>query len=334
MRVTGGGGDAEESGRDLAVSGEVIVHGPPLTDPIDLAQLQHLNEGEVAVVVPRNTLVDFGPRDDEPRVINGADEFDRLFTTFAHTAWRLETRRRFASDEATPEWQQFAAGRPIDWDYDDDWCRNVRVQTGQGKRFERVRLVDDPITPGQLYLRSNAARNCAVGEDIRNLSRVQADELHLPAEDFWLFDSRLVARLLFDDDDEAVRARIRRQEGLWEPGRTYRILMWEAACFALVCPPSVLAAQLDRLTSVIGLDTVEFGIVPFSASLKIYAGNAFWIYDDRRVVVEDWHAELWLDDADSVATYQRVWDTLRESAVYGADAQNTLGRARRALCPR
>jgi transcriptional regulator with XRE-family HTH domain len=136
------------------------------------------------------------------------------------------------------------------------------------------------------------------------------------------------------DTEEAVRARIRRQDGLWEPGRRYRILMWEAACFALVCPPSVLAAQLDRLTSVIGLDTVEFGIVPFSASLKIYAGNAFWIYDDRRVVVEDWHAELWLDDTDSVATYQRVWDTLGESAVYGTDAQNVINRARRALTAR
>jgi transcriptional regulator with XRE-family HTH domain len=136
------------------------------------------------------------------------------------------------------------------------------------------------------------------------------------------------------DTEEAVRARIRRQDGLWEPGRTYRILMWEAACFALVCPPAVLAAQLDRLASVIGLDTVEFGIVPFSASLKIYAGNSFWIYDDRRVVVEDWHAELWLDDTDSVATYQRVWDTLSESAVYGTDAQNVINRARRALTAR
>jgi hypothetical protein len=76
-----------------------------------------------------------------------------------------------------------------------------------------------------------------------------------------------------------------------------------------------VAPQLDRLTSVVGLDTVQFGIVPFSASLKIYPGNAFGIHDDRRVVVEDWHAELWLDDTDSVTTYQRVWDTIGESAL-------------------
>jgi hypothetical protein len=184
-------------------SGDVIVHGPPLTGQEDIAKLRHLGPGEVPIVVPRTLLIDFGPKDTgrEPDIIS-LDEFDQLFTVFEHTAWRLETRRRFASDEATPEWAQFDAGQPIDWDYDDEWCRNVRAQTAQGKRFERVRLIDDPITPGQLYLRSNAARNCAVGEDIRNLSRAQADDLHLPAEDFWLFDSRLVARLLFDDDDQ------------------------------------------------------------------------------------------------------------------------------------
>ncbi|MEU6577582.1 DUF6879 family protein [Streptomyces sp. NPDC046805] len=198
---TGSGGGGCPSIHEDLDSGEVIVHGPPLTDPDDVAQLQHLGAGEVAVVVPRNTLVDFGPRDGTPRLINAEDEFDRLFSTFDHTAWRLETRRRYASDEQTEEWPQFAKGQRIDWDYDDAWCRNLRAQTRQGKRFERVRLVDSPATPGQLYLRSNAARNCAVGEDIRTLSRARAERLHLPDEDFWLFDSRLVARLLFDMDD-------------------------------------------------------------------------------------------------------------------------------------
>ncbi|GAB2731884.1 helix-turn-helix domain-containing protein [Streptomyces bullii] len=136
------------------------------------------------------------------------------------------------------------------------------------------------------------------------------------------------------DTEEAVRARILRQQGLSEPGRKYRIMIWEGALHALVCPPSVLAAQLDRLVGLIGLDTLELGVVPFSASLKIYAGNGFWIYDERRVVIEDWHAELWLDDADSIATYMRVWGTLSESAVYGADAQNIISRVRRTINPR
>ncbi|MEU9195790.1 helix-turn-helix domain-containing protein [Streptomyces hundungensis] len=133
------------------------------------------------------------------------------------------------------------------------------------------------------------------------------------------------------DTEDAVRARIQRQEGLYRPGRVYRIMMWEGALRSLVCPPSVLAAQLHHLAGVIGLDTVELGIVPFTAPLKIWPGNSFWVYDERLVVVEDWHAELWIDDADSVATYLRVWRTLCESAVHGTEAHALIARAQSAL---
>jgi transcriptional regulator with XRE-family HTH domain len=133
------------------------------------------------------------------------------------------------------------------------------------------------------------------------------------------------------DTEEAVRSRIRRQDALYDASKKFHLLLWEPALHALVCPPSVLAAQLDRLAGTIGLDTVELGIIPLSASVKIPPASAFWVYDDRQVIVENWHAELWIDDASSVDTYLRTWTTLRESAVYGADAQGVINRARRGL---
>ncbi|GHF10174.1 helix-turn-helix domain-containing protein [Streptomyces morookaense] len=133
------------------------------------------------------------------------------------------------------------------------------------------------------------------------------------------------------DVEEAVRARIKRQELLYVPGKSYRILMWEAALRSLVCPPSVLAAQLDRLNGVLGLDTVSLGIIPFEASLAIPPANGFWVYDERLVIAEDWHAELWLDDAQSVGVHLRVWQALSDAAAYGADAHRVITRARRAL---
>ncbi len=136
------------------------------------------------------------------------------------------------------------------------------------------------------------------------------------------------------DTEDAVRARIQRQEWLYERGKKLRVVMWEAALRSLICPPSVLAAQLDRLSGLIGLDTMDLGIVPFTASLKIPPANAFWILDERLVITEDWHAELWLDDTDTVTSYLKAWKTLRESAVYGADAQNVINAARRALTVR
>ncbi|WP_327337414.1 helix-turn-helix transcriptional regulator [Streptomyces sp. NBC_01324] len=133
------------------------------------------------------------------------------------------------------------------------------------------------------------------------------------------------------DTEDAVRARMRRQEWLYTPGRRFHALVWEAALHALVCSPSVLTAQLDRLAGMVGMDTVELGIVPLGASLRIPAANGFWVLDERLVIAEDWHAELWLDDADLVAAYLKAWNTLRESAVYGADAQNVILRVQRSV---
>lgn len=59
---TGSGGTGCPSVHEDVESGEVIVHGPPLTDADDIAQLCHLSEGEVAVVVPRELLVDWAPK--------------------------------------------------------------------------------------------------------------------------------------------------------------------------------------------------------------------------------------------------------------------------------
>ncbi|MHA4814285.1 helix-turn-helix domain-containing protein [Streptomyces aculeolatus] len=135
------------------------------------------------------------------------------------------------------------------------------------------------------------------------------------------------------DTEEAVRSRMKRQEALYDSSKTFRLLLWEPALHALVCPPAVLAAQLDRLAGTVGLDTVELGIIPLSAPLKIPAATAFWLYDDREAIVENWHAELWIDDSASVDTYLRTWRTLRESALYGPDAHRVIARARSMLSP-
>lgn len=180
-----------------------VVQGDRVTDPGEVTQLDNLTEEEGAVTVPRELLANFGPKEPVhvPQPISFED-FAGMFSKVKHSAWRLETRRRYASDEETDTYAQFAAGEPVSWDLDDPWCVNRREQSAMGKRFERVRVLDEPPTPGQLYLLDNARRNVAVGEDIRTLPRATADALGLPAEDFWIFDSRVVALLVFDDEDQ------------------------------------------------------------------------------------------------------------------------------------
>ncbi|WKU45297.1 helix-turn-helix transcriptional regulator [Streptomyces sp. VNUA116] len=133
------------------------------------------------------------------------------------------------------------------------------------------------------------------------------------------------------DTEEAVRARMQRQEVLYQPGRTFHIMVWEGALHALICPRDVMAGQLDRLVSLIGLDRVHLSIVPLGAPLKLSPKHGFWIFDDRRVIVETVNTELHLESDEDVALYGRVWERLHRSAVRGAQAHRLIARARAAL---
>ncbi|KRV48740.1 hypothetical protein AQ490_22965 [Wenjunlia vitaminophila] len=132
------------------------------------------------------------------------DSVEHLFEDFQHTAWRLETRRGYASDRQSEEYRRFLRGEDATRDLSDPWYASRRKQTAQGKRFERVRLVDTPPTKGQLYLLHSAQFNIAAGEDIRNMYRSHARRLGLPDFDFWLFDSRILIKFHFDDDDHIL----------------------------------------------------------------------------------------------------------------------------------
>jgi transcriptional regulator with XRE-family HTH domain len=133
------------------------------------------------------------------------------------------------------------------------------------------------------------------------------------------------------DIEGGVASRIRRQEGLYTLEKRYHVLLWESALHVRICTPAVLADQLDRLMSVNGLSTVELGIVPLTAEVRIASGDDFWIHDDRLVIAESWHAEMWLDSPEDIALYRKVWDALHAGSVGGRDAHRIIARARAAL---
>ncbi|MEC3997019.1 helix-turn-helix transcriptional regulator [Actinacidiphila sp. DG2A-62] len=133
------------------------------------------------------------------------------------------------------------------------------------------------------------------------------------------------------DTDEAVRSRMKRQEVLYERGKTFRVLIWEGVLHAMVCPRDVMAGQLDRLVGLIGMSTVALGIVPFGVQLKLSPKHGFWVFDEKRVVVETINTEYTLESAEDIALYARAWDGLDEGAVYGAPAHRLIARARASL---
>ncbi|MFI1863622.1 DUF6879 family protein [Streptomyces jumonjinensis] len=182
---------------------EVLVQGDRETDPGHLAQLRDVKESETFVRVPRDLLVRYAPRLTAPE-LQPFPSVSHMFHEFRHTAWRLETRRGYASDRKSPLWQQFLDGQDITGDPPNAWRQNVATQVALGKRIERVRILDEPATEGQQFLRARAATNIAAGEDIRHLTRARAQELRLPDFDFWLFDSRTLVRFAFDEEDTTL----------------------------------------------------------------------------------------------------------------------------------
>lgn len=184
-------------------SDEILVQGERETDPEHLVQLRDVKPSETFVRVPRALLARYAPRSEAPELQPFAS-ISHLFRDFRHTAWRLETRRGYASDRSSPSWARFESGEAFGFNPDSSWHANVRAQTEAGKRFERVRLVDDPLTDGQRFLLATGLGNVAAGEDIRNLPRAEAERLRLPDYDFWLFDSKILARFAFDEGNTTL----------------------------------------------------------------------------------------------------------------------------------
>ncbi|MET8765453.1 helix-turn-helix transcriptional regulator [Streptomyces sp. NPDC004658] len=146
-----------------------------------------------------------------------------------------------------------------------------------------------------------------------------------------VFDSLAAFRGIPATTDAAVEKRMRRQDALYDPAKTFRFVLCEAALYHRPCPVDVMAEQLDRLYNLVGQKRIELGIIPFGAQLRRTAPHAFWIYDRRLVIVETISEELWLTGDEDVQLYERAWEWLAESAEYGAAARRLIGRARASL---
>lgn len=141
----------------------------------------------------------------------GEKEWDELFLTFEHTAFRLEVRDVYNVSYEKEDFQRFLDGEPERPSKKEDsaWFHNVRKANAEGRRFYRVRVVTVPLTDYSRWLLSSVKTyNSVAGEDIRYLDRADAAKLDLPNHDYWLFDSRVLVRMNFDDDDRPTEHEI------------------------------------------------------------------------------------------------------------------------------
>lgn len=142
-----------------------------------------------------------------------SDRYSQQFAEFKRSAWRFEQQPAYAVDYERSQFERFLAGRPDPPDANPDlrsWFERVRWHASKGRTVGRVRIVDEPITDYQRWMRWMDRWNREAGETIDYLSRSRAREVGLlpmaGAQDWWLFDDERLVLMSFDP--AGVRTRV------------------------------------------------------------------------------------------------------------------------------
>jgi len=130
-----------------------------------------------------------------------------------------------------------------------------------------------------------------------------------------------IAEFGVHDVDDAVRARLQRQEMLYRADKRFHLVLTEATLRYSLCPPEVMLGQLDRLIALAALPTVRLGVIGFGTRCTVAPLHGFWLFDDDRVVVETYSAELNLAQPQEIELYRRTFDALAADASYGRAAR-------------
>ncbi|MEV3983598.1 helix-turn-helix transcriptional regulator [Nonomuraea sp. NPDC049758] len=134
-----------------------------------------------------------------------------------------------------------------------------------------------------------------------------------------------------NDVAQGVQARMERRHILFRKKHRFHAVICEVALSAGVVPPDVIPGQLDQLLHDMELPTVRLGIIPTAARHKALPLTGFWILDRRVVQIETLAASLALSQSHEVALYERAFEQLAASAVYGAKAKTLIREARARL---
>lgn len=125
-----------------------------------------------------------------------------------------------------------------------------------------------------------------------------------------------------------------RQALLYDPARTIRFLIGEAALRWPVGTIPTLLAQLDRLVLFASDGTVSFGIVPFSAPFGAFSYHAWSVLADRDndepdlVEIGLETAKVDITDPEQTAAYRDAFERLWGVALTGDAAAQLIRQIR------
>lgn len=138
-----------------------------------------------------------------------SNELGGAFSRFERSAFRLETLDRYTVPNEAEPLRRFLAGEAQDDAWREPWTSFVRAAAADGKSMSRVHVLDEPLND---YLRfeitSAYPANVQAGEAVRILRRQEWPALEIPGHDFWLFDDREAAVMIYGDAGEFLGAKV------------------------------------------------------------------------------------------------------------------------------
>lgn len=130
-----------------------------------------------------------------------------------------------------------------------------------------------------------------------------------------------------DDLDEAVAARLQRQQFLYSADRRFLVVLEEQVLRTRVGTVETMQGQLDRLLALMSLQRISLGIIPSLAERAIWPSAGFWIFDQGTVRLETPSAELTITQRSEIAVFEKRFAQLQASAVYGREARALIASA-------
>lgn len=156
------------------------------------------------------------------------DEFGDAVMDYARSAWRWECQGEYREPSEVAPIQAWREGRIEDSYRHRPWLDEVRHVRAEGRLWQRVRMLTDPLTEYLRWMLDTTFLNLDAGEDIRWISQQQAAKLGMPDYDFYLLDDERVLRLQFGDHG-LTGAEMVTDSGDVARHRGWRDLAWDAA---------------------------------------------------------------------------------------------------------
>ncbi|NGO70994.1 DUF6879 family protein [Streptomyces boncukensis] len=162
--------------------------------------------------------------------MSSVPEFGELLVDCEKSAVHLETRDMYFSN---PRFEAWLRGERIDWSDPESWWRpfhqDIAHAVARGVSVRRARVVSEPVSDYIRWEHYQTRANVEAGEMVRWLPRRRAAGLLLPANDFWIFDNRLMRIHHFSGDGAWQGKELSGDPGLVE---TYSVAferVWERA---------------------------------------------------------------------------------------------------------